>query len=110
MLFMVKKAVLCVLSVLSGENRFSSRYVSRECGKGNGCPKWRVMLRHNRDRKTVATERNPPSGSKHPMQDRCPKWLFGRVMLCHNRDWKTVATERNPPSGSKHPMQYRCPK
>jgi len=27
---------------------------------GNRCPEWRVMLRHNRDRKTVATESNPP--------------------------------------------------
>ena len=26
----------------------------------NRCPEWRVMLRHNRDRKTVATEGNPP--------------------------------------------------
>jgi hypothetical protein len=42
----------------------------------SGCPKWlfgRVMLCHNRDRKKVATERNPPDGSKHPMQDGCPE-------------------------------------
>ena len=44
--------------------------------EARGCPKWlfwMVKLRHNRDRKKVATERNPPNGSKHTMQDRCPE-------------------------------------
>ena len=27
---------------------------------GVGCPEWRVVLRHNRDRETVTTEGNPP--------------------------------------------------
>jgi hypothetical protein len=42
----------------------------------DGCPKWlfgRVMLRHNRDRKTVATERTPPRESKNTMKEGYPK-------------------------------------
>ena len=53
--------------------QFCTRGVQNEAGV---CPKWlfgRVMLCHNRYRKKVAMERNPPRGSKHTMQDRCPK-------------------------------------
>ena len=63
-------------------------YISRECGKHKRCLKcllWRVMLRHNRDRKTVATERNPPAGSKHTMQDWCPN-----CPKCKEREWRML--------------------
>ena len=41
------------------------------------------MLCHNRDRKKVATERNPPSGSKHTMQEVSPA-NAGRVQDVQN--------------------------
>ena len=70
--------------VESEESEKSEKSGKTECRTGvqnevQRCPKWllgRVMLRHNRDRKTVAIPQprdNPPMGSKHNMQYWCPK-------------------------------------
>ena len=80
------------------------------------CPEWlfgRVMLRHNRDRKTVATERNPPMGSKHNMQDEClPRMREGQEVskMGKERSQKSGIRSQNGAEYSKRHSARRVSK
>ena len=59
------------------------------------------MLCHNRDRKKVATERNPPRGSKHTMQAMCPKMSLQGVQNGKERSQETGVRRQNGAEYSK---------
>ena len=71
------------------------------------------MLCHNRDRKKVATERNPPRGSKDTMLDRCLPQMRegGQVSKMEVARVAGVESETSETSETSYEdrMQKQCP-